>query len=66
LKQQDGISRDINESYHGQTLRVLVDGVSRRGDVATVSARTDGNKLVHFAADGDRVGEFCKIKITEI
>ena len=65
LAVQDEISLEINSKYMNSEHTVLVDAMSKRGDTATVSARTEGNKLVHFVARKAKVGEFCRVKITE-
>ena len=60
LKLQDQISLAKNTDMLGRTERVLVDSVSRLG---TLSARTSGNKLVHFEGDKSLIGSFVNVKI---
>ena len=63
LALQDGISVEKNEEYIGKKVRVLVESKSKRDGFDTLSARTDGNKLVHFSADNDLIGTFTYVKI---
>lgn len=62
LAEQDIISLEKNMPYVGRRLRVLVEGISKKGN-NTYSARTDTNKLVHFTSDRNRVGEFIEVEI---
>jgi tRNA-2-methylthio-N6-dimethylallyladenosine synthase len=57
------IASALNAQLVGQTLRVLCDGASKN-DVAMLSGRTDGNKIVHFAGDADALtGKFVQVRI---
>lgn len=60
---QNDISKEINESLIGKTVRVLVDGKSKSNENAYTS-RTQGNKIVHFESDIDYTGNFINVKIT--
>ena len=60
---QDKISLSKNNEYIGQKVRVLVDSQSKRRNFNTLSARTESNKLVHFASDEDIIGEFRYVEI---
>ena len=60
---QNGISKEINESLIGKTVRVLVDGKSKSNEQVYTS-RTQGNKIVHFECDKDLTGNFINVKIT--
>jgi tRNA-2-methylthio-N6-dimethylallyladenosine synthase len=63
LAMQDVISLEKNKTYVGKEMRVLVDSLSRRREMKTVSARTIGNKLVHFDGDEAMIGQFKTVKI---
>ncbi|HOA30925.1 MAG TPA: tRNA (N6-isopentenyl adenosine(37)-C2)-methylthiotransferase MiaB [Clostridia bacterium] len=52
LELQNRISREINESYVGRRVEVLVEGLSRTND-KKYTGRTEGNKVVNF----DRMDE---------
>ncbi|GAB4320853.1 MAG: tRNA (N6-isopentenyl adenosine(37)-C2)-methylthiotransferase MiaB [Candidatus Zixiibacteriota bacterium] len=62
------LQREISLSRHrsmiGQTVRVLVEGVSRKNNNEW-KARTDGNTIVVFADPGRRIGDFCDVRITD-
>ena len=53
-----------NLAMQGQTVEVLVDGVSKNND-AVLAGRTRGNKLVHFVGDESLIGSYVDVKITE-
>lgn len=59
---QDKISYEKNLSYVGRIERVLVDSVSKN-DQTVYSARTLGNKLVHFKSSDVKIGEFAEVEI---
>ena len=63
LKIQTEISRKINDTLVGKTLRVLVDSLEENSEKRVFKARTDTNKLVHFEAEGNPVGKFVYVKI---
>ena len=62
-----------NAAYVGRTLKVLVDGESKRvrgaeklpAGMAMMSGRTDTFKLVNFAGHKEMTGGFVTVKITE-
>ena len=60
---QNELSRKKNEAWVGRTLRVLVDGMSKKGN-GLYTGRTDGGKLVHINSEKIKIGEFAEIKIT--
>ncbi|MBQ7225865.1 MAG: tRNA (N6-isopentenyl adenosine(37)-C2)-methylthiotransferase MiaB [Clostridia bacterium] len=60
---QNEISNEINNTYVGKTVRVLVDGKSKNNE-NVYSSRTDGNKIVHFECARDYTGTFQNVKIT--
>ncbi len=63
LAMQDTISLEKNREYVGKEVKVLVDSLSRRREFKTVSARTVGNKLVHFDGDENMIGQFKTVRI---
>jgi len=58
------ISREANEKLRGQTLEVLVEGVSKNNP-DMLSGRTRSNKLVHFQGPRDLIGSFAQVTVTE-
>ena len=60
---QNEIANEINQTYVGKNIRVLVDGKSKNNDCVYTS-RTEGNKIVHFQCDKDYTGSFVNVKIT--
>lgn len=60
----DEISAEKNAEYEGRVEEVLVEGPSKRNSL-TMAGRTDGFKLVNFAAGSDLTGKFVKVKITK-
>lgn len=63
LEVQRGCSIRHNQSYVGQTFRVLVDGPGRVED-GFVSGRTEHNMIVDFKGDRSLIGQFVSVKIT--
>ena len=61
---QNRISLEKNEALVGKVLRVLSEGESK-GDEGVFSARTEGNKIVHFVDPcGESRGKYVYVKIT--
>ena len=60
---QDEISAKKHEAYVGQTVTVLVDGLSKDG-MHALTGRTPGNRLVHLQGRADAVGQYRKARIT--
>ena len=58
---QNRISEEKHRAYVGKTVRVLVDG--REGE--SLTARTDGGRLVRFAGDDRLIGQFLDVEITD-
>ncbi|HZG57362.1 tRNA (N6-isopentenyl adenosine(37)-C2)-methylthiotransferase MiaB [Paenibacillus sp.] len=58
------ISREANEKLRGQTVEVLVEGVSKN-NADMLSGRTRSNKLVHFQGPHDLIGTFAQVTVTE-
>ncbi len=64
LEVQDRISKEINDTYEGKTLKVLVEGPSKTNpDV--LAGRTEGGKTVNFKGDESHIGKMINVKITE-
>ena len=57
---QNAISEDIHKSYIGKTLRCLVDGK----DKDTLTARTEGGRLVRFQGPETLIGNYQNLRIT--
>ena len=57
---QNTISEDIHAAYVGRTMRCLVDGE----DKDTLTARTEGGRLVRFPGSKDLIGKYIPITIT--
>ena len=64
LDVQCKISHDINDTYVGKTVKVLVDSVEDKNGVKIYNARTLTNKLVHFEAKNAKIGQFTNVKIS--
>jgi tRNA-2-methylthio-N6-dimethylallyladenosine synthase len=65
IKEQNIISRKINETYLGKTVRVLVEGKSQNNE-NVLTGRTDGNKIVNFSGEKEDIGQFVNVEITDI
>lgn len=65
LDVQNEISRAKNEAYLGRVFTVLAEGVSKN-DPSRLSGRTEGGKIVNFAAPDALIGSFCKVRISEV
>ncbi len=69
MKLQQKISEDINKSYMGKIVNVLIDEPVE-GEDNKFAGRTEGDApevdgCVYVSGKGVRVGEFCKVKITD-
>lgn len=64
LDVQCRISHEINDTYIGKTVKVLVDSFEERAGVRIYNARTLTNKLVHFESDNAPIGQFINVKIS--
>lgn len=66
LDVQNKISREINETYDGKTVEIMVEGLSKTND-AMMCGRTSGGKIVNFPKDDAlSVGDYINIKITKV
>ena len=63
VARQNEISAQKHAAYVGKTVRVLVDGRNTDGK-HTLTARTDGGRLVHLDGDGSLIGGFYQCRIT--
>ena len=54
-----------NQKYKDAIVEVLVDGISKRNS-NTYSGYTPENELVNFVGNNIKVGDFVKVKITEV
>ena len=57
-------SLEKNERLSDKTVKVLIDGSSRKGD-ESYSGRTDGFKLVNVSSGRDITGQLVDVRITE-
>jgi len=64
INQQNLISKEINASYVGRSLAVLVQGDARKGDGMAVG-KSDGFKTVVFPRDGVADNILVNVEITE-
>lgn len=65
LNKVNEICAEINESYKGKTVEVLVEGPSKT-DENVLTGRTRQNKLVHFTGGSkDLVGKLVMVKIND-
>ena len=60
---QNAIALEKNEAMVGGIFSVLVEGRSRT-DASVFAGRTEGGKIVHFAADDSQTGSVVRVKIT--
>ncbi len=63
VARQNEISAEKHAAYVGKELRVLVDGKNDDGK-HSLTARTDGGRLVHLNGDEALIGSFRRCKIT--
>lgn len=64
LNIQNKICKEINLTYIGKIVEVLVESLSKN-DSYKLTGRTESYKLVHFEGSKDLIGTFVKVKITE-
>ena len=63
VARQNEISAQKHQAYVGKTVRVLVDGKNDDGK-HTLTARTDGGRLVHLDGAEELIGGFYPCRIT--
>ncbi|MDN5752670.1 MAG: tRNA (N6-isopentenyl adenosine(37)-C2)-methylthiotransferase MiaB [Nitrosospira sp.] len=56
-------AQTISQRMVGSTQRILVEGVSKK-DAGELCGRTDNNRMVNFAGNPARIGDFINIQIT--
>lgn len=64
MELQDSISAKKNRALKGQTVEVLVEGISRNNP-NRLSGRTRTNKVVNFEGPQEYIGKLVMVKITE-
>ena len=64
LDVQCRISHEINDTYVGSTVKVLVDSCEEKNGARMYNARTLSGKLVHFESENAKIGEFVNVKIS--
>ena len=64
LEVQNEISQKINERLVGKVIQALVEGTSKT-DPTKLTARSEGNKLIHFEGSKELIGKQVKLRITK-
>ena len=64
IAQQNRISEEINATYIGRTLEVLVQGNARKGEGLAVG-KSDGFKTVVFPREGVADNAIANVEITQ-
>ena len=65
IELQNELSLESNRREVGKVVEVLVEGVSKRSTAQFVG-RTEQNKTAVFDRNGYRIGDFAKIRITDV
>lgn len=65
IRLQNQLSLQCNQSTIGKEYEVLVEGVSKRSR-EDLFGRTEHNRVVVFPRGGHRIGEFVKVRITDV
>lgn len=65
LTLQNSISKEINETFLGKKVEILVEGISKTND-NIYTGRTRGNKIVNYKGNKDDVGKIKNILIDDI
>ena len=63
VESANAISARLHAAQEGRTVRVLIDGPGRNGEY-TLSARTDGGRLVHLKGGSELIGRWADASIT--
>jgi tRNA-2-methylthio-N6-dimethylallyladenosine synthase len=58
------MSYEKNQEHLGESYEVLVEGRAKKPD--QLMGRNGGNKIVVFADEGQKVGDFVNVKIEEV
>ncbi|MBR6163023.1 tRNA (N6-isopentenyl adenosine(37)-C2)-methylthiotransferase MiaB [bacterium] len=53
-----------NQKCHNKIYEVLVEDIKTEDGERTLTARTEGNKIVHIKSDKNNIGDFLNVKIT--
>lgn len=64
LRYQEDITLDLNKSFVGKTVNVLVDEIGKQQD-GFISGRCDENILVEFPGAKSLIGNFVKVEIKD-
>jgi len=59
------LENDMANAMLGTVQRVLVEGVSKK-DSKEIAGRTDNNRVVNFKGSRNLIGEFVRVKVTEV
>jgi len=59
------LENSMANAMMGTVQRVLVEGVSKK-DCEEVAGRTDNNRVVNFRGSSDLIGNFVKVKVTQV
>jgi len=65
LATQNRISKELNDTFLGKVVEVLVEGVSKTND-KVFTGRTRGNKIVNFEGDGSLIGQLVNVRIDNV
>ncbi len=60
-----GMAAAISAAMVGSEQRILVEGPSRKSPAQQMAGRTENNRVVNFAAGGDLIGRFVRVRISE-
>jgi tRNA-2-methylthio-N6-dimethylallyladenosine synthase len=65
LELQNRISKEINDTFSGREVEVLVEGLSKNND-KVYTGRTRGNKIVNFEGNKDMIGKLVNVRIDNV
>ncbi|HPD00518.1 MAG TPA: tRNA (N6-isopentenyl adenosine(37)-C2)-methylthiotransferase MiaB [Acetivibrio sp.] len=65
LELQNRISKEINDTFLGREVEVLVEGLSKNND-KVYTGRTRGNKIVNFEGNKDMIGKLVNVRIDSV
>lgn len=61
----DESEQRISQTMLGSVQRVLIEGLSKK-DVHELAGRTENNRVVNFRGSPELIGQFAKVKITQV
>ena len=64
LDLQTEIAEEINAKSLGKTYRVICQGQSKN-NAGMLEGRTEGNKILLFASDSAKEGDYVEVKVTK-